>query len=88
MHTSLTLESHPAKWRAIAKDGADLPIEQATVQDAVKNISVGETYDFDFTPREPGDYELKFCSLFGSEVTQMLAIVPPDSPFSVYAAKR
>ncbi len=86
--TSLTLDNHPTKWRTIAKDGADLPTEQVTVRDAVRDISVGETYDFEFAPKELGDYELKFCSLFGSEVTQMIAVVPPGSPFSVYAAKR
>jgi FtsP/CotA-like multicopper oxidase with cupredoxin domain len=38
--TSLILEGRPAKWRAIAKDGADLPAEQATIQDAARDISV------------------------------------------------
>ena len=85
--TSLTVENHPAKWRAIAKDGRDLPTERAIVLDAVRDISVGETYDFEFAPKEPGDYELKFRSLLGTEVTQMIAVVPPDSPFSVYAKR-
>ena len=84
--TSLLLEGRPAKWRAIAKDGAGLPAEQATIQDSARDISVGETYDFEFAPTEPGDYELKFSSLFGNTVTQMIAVVPPSSPFSVYAA--
>ena len=85
--TSLTVENHPAKWRAIAKDGRDLPTERAIVLDAVRDISVGETYDFEFAPKEPCDYELKFRSLLGTEVTQMIAVVPPDSPFSVYAKR-
>jgi hypothetical protein len=86
--TSLTLDEHPVKWRAIAKDGADLPPQQATVQDALRAISVGETYDYEFAPIAPGNYALRFCSVLGSEVTQMIAVVPPGSPFSVYAAKR
>jgi len=86
--TSLVTEDHPVKWRAIAKDGADLPAQQATVQDAVQTISVGETYDYEFAPQAPGQYELRFCSDFGSEVTLMIAVVPPGSPFSVFAAKR
>jgi manganese oxidase len=85
--TSLVSEGHPVKWRAIAKDGADLPPQQATVRDAVQNISVGETYDFEFVPKEPGDYQLRFCSPIGSEVTQMVAVVPDSSPFSVFAAQ-
>ncbi len=88
LDTSLVTESHPVKWRAIAKDGADLPPQQATVQDAVQTISVGETYDYEFAPKAPGQYELRFCSDFGSEVTQMIAVVPPGSPFSVFAARR
>jgi FtsP/CotA-like multicopper oxidase with cupredoxin domain len=88
VRTSLILEDHPAKWRALAKDGAELPPPQATLQDAVKDVSVGETYDFEFAPTEPGDYALTFRSLLGSEVTQMIAVVPPGSAFSVYASKR
>src|SRR5260370_26615967 len=38
VRTSLILENHTAKWRAIAKDGADLPPSQATVQDTVEDI--------------------------------------------------
>ncbi len=86
--TSLTLEGHPGKWRAIAKDGADLPAQQATVRDAVQLISVGETYDFEFDPKEPGDYQLRFSSPLGSEVTQVVTVVPRGSPFSVFAANR
>jgi hypothetical protein len=36
-------------WRAIAKDGADLPANQATVRPARQYVSVGETYDFEIT---------------------------------------
>jgi FtsP/CotA-like multicopper oxidase with cupredoxin domain len=85
--SSLTSGGHPAKWRAIAKDGADLPSQQATVRDAVQSISVGETYDFAFAPKQPGRYELRFFSpIFGSEVTQVMAVVPPGAPLSVFVA--
>ncbi|GAC1437291.1 MAG: hypothetical protein NVSMB58_29660 [Terriglobales bacterium] len=86
--TSLAMENHPVKWRAIAKDGADLPQQQATVQEATKTVSVGETYDYQFTPTAPGNYELRFSSDLGSQVSQMIAIVPPGTPFSAFAAKR
>ncbi len=84
---SLTLNGHPVQWRAIAKDGADLPAQQATVREATQPISVGETYDFEFAPKEDGDYELRFCSPLGSVVTQVIAVVPRESRFSVFAAK-
>ncbi len=85
---SLTSEERPAKWRAIAKDGADLPPQQATVQDAKWNISVGETGDFEFTPKTPGSYQLRFTTLDAIEITQGIMVVPPDDPASVFAAKQ
>lgn len=51
-------DSTLAEWRAIAKDGADLPAGQRTVRRAVQAIDVGETYDFEFTPPAAGEYVL------------------------------
>jgi len=45
-------------WKAVAKDGADLPAAQATTRRAVQPIMVGETYDFEFNPPERGVYTL------------------------------
>jgi FtsP/CotA-like multicopper oxidase with cupredoxin domain len=42
-------------WRALAKDGLDLPSEQAVAGQAQVQMGNGETYDFEFTPTEPGD---------------------------------
>ena len=86
--TSLQLDGRPVQWRAVAKDGADLPPQQATVRDAVEHISVGETYDFEFAPKMPGEYELRFCAPLGGAVTQVVLVVPPTAPVSVYAAQR
>jgi manganese oxidase len=88
VEVSLSCNGHPEKWRAIAKDGADLPPQQATVRDALWPISVGETGDFEFTPKTPGSYQLRFTSRLGREVTQGILVVPHDDPLSVYAAKR
>lgn len=85
--TSLSVDNRPASWRALAKDGADLPAQQATVRDATQVISVGETYDFEFSPEKPGAYQLRFCSRIGSEVMQPITVVPPGSAFSVFARK-
>ncbi len=46
-------------WRAVAKDGADLPPHQATVRPARQRVAVGETYDFEFTPARPGKLRLE-----------------------------
>ncbi len=50
----------PAEWRAIAKDGADLPPSLATVRPAHLGFLPGEIYDFEFTPETPGELELAF----------------------------
>jgi FtsP/CotA-like multicopper oxidase with cupredoxin domain len=55
---SLRGESGPVQWRAIAKDGADLPPNQATKRAATLTIGVGETYDFEYEPDGPGDLRL------------------------------
>jgi len=49
----------PVRWRPVAKDGADLPPTQTSRQPAQQTISVGETYDFEFTPEEPGELRLE-----------------------------
>ena len=55
---SLSRDTIVAEWRALAKDGADLPAEQARVRKARLFIVAGETYDFEFTPPQAGEYRL------------------------------
>lgn len=47
----------PVLWRAVAKDGADLPAHAATRRPADFMLAPGETYDFDVLP-EPGELRL------------------------------
>jgi FtsP/CotA-like multicopper oxidase with cupredoxin domain len=54
----LKLNGAFAEWRAVAKDGADLPASQRVISKAELSIDVGETYDFEFTPTRPGVYVL------------------------------
>jgi FtsP/CotA-like multicopper oxidase with cupredoxin domain len=48
----------PVVWRAIAKDGADLPPPAATRRPADFMLSPGETFDFEIVP-EPGELRLE-----------------------------
>jgi len=48
----LVSDTTPVTWRALAKDGADLPAALATTRPARQSVSVGETYDFEFTPHD------------------------------------
>ena len=51
---------NPASWRAVAKDGADLPPSQATVRPAGITFMPGEIYDFEFTRAAAGELVLEF----------------------------
>lgn len=42
-------------WRAVAKDGMDLPADQTMMRRSAQQMGNGETYDFAFTPTEPGN---------------------------------
>src|SRR4030095_9538894 len=48
-----------AQWRPLAKDGADLPEAQRIPRRARQIVTMGETYDFEFTPKEPGILRLE-----------------------------
>ena len=41
------------EWRPVAKDGADLPASQATMQSAILDVHPGETYDFEVLRPRP-----------------------------------
>jgi FtsP/CotA-like multicopper oxidase with cupredoxin domain len=60
---SLKRDSTVVRWRAVAKDGADLPPSQVRERRAFLMINVGETYDFEFDAREPGEYVLQMDQL-------------------------
>jgi FtsP/CotA-like multicopper oxidase with cupredoxin domain len=49
----------PVEWRNIAKDGADLPLQQIVNTKEPLSIAVGETRDFEFRPTAPGDLRVE-----------------------------
>jgi FtsP/CotA-like multicopper oxidase with cupredoxin domain len=55
---SLGTDTTIVKWRPIAKDGADLPLSQQTLQSAYLLTGPGETADFEYVPSEPGNLRL------------------------------
>jgi FtsP/CotA-like multicopper oxidase with cupredoxin domain len=54
---SILADSTLVTWRRLAKDGADLPANQAVLGPARQVLDVGETFDAEFTGR-PGAYRL------------------------------
>jgi FtsP/CotA-like multicopper oxidase with cupredoxin domain len=71
MITRLTRDSTLLEWRALAKDGRDLPPDQATLRPAVQQSGNGETYDFEFTPTAPGDLRFTMSSAAGVRLVSM-----------------
>ena len=67
-------QEHPATWRQLAKDGADVPARLGQPGDAVLQIASGETYDFEFRAQEPGEIPLEIQNLFsqGKLVSQIV----------------
>jgi hypothetical protein len=71
MIARLMRDSTLLEWRAVAKDGRDLPPGQATVRPAMQQFGNGETYDFEFTPTTPGDLRFTMSSGVGARLVSM-----------------
>lgn len=54
IRVELSRDSTLLSWRALAKDGADLPPARATMEPSAVQIGNGETYDFELVPAAPG----------------------------------
>ncbi len=75
---TLKIGGMPAKWRPLAKDGADLPTGQRELCSAQVTVSVGETYDFEFRPEAVGELALEVLRppiLFPAQVTPSHKVV-------------
>jgi FtsP/CotA-like multicopper oxidase with cupredoxin domain len=70
---SLRQDSTLQLWRHIAKDGADLPAARAVERPARFRIQVGETWDFEWTPR-PGEYTLALGDRDKPEILQRIVV--------------
>jgi hypothetical protein len=53
----MIMNNEPMTLRYIAKDGADLPVNQQVDVKITPRYGVGETADFNFTPSVAGLYE-------------------------------
>lgn len=71
MVARLLRDSTQMVWRAVAKDGMDLPADQATDRPALQQIGNGETYDFEFRPPAPGEARLTVSSGAGALLVTM-----------------
>lgn len=79
---TLQNDSTVARWRAVAKDGADLPPALATMRPARVEMGPGMTSDFEFTPTEPGTWTFEIRSVEPGWYIPLRVIVEPrkDTP--------
>jgi FtsP/CotA-like multicopper oxidase with cupredoxin domain len=61
-------------WRAVAKDGADLPPGQATVRPATQLTQPGETFDFDLMRPRPEVLSLEITTLLPRGVIAVMKV--------------
>ena len=71
MIARLMRDSTLLTWRAVAKDGRDLPASQATMRPSVQQMGNGETYDFEFVPSAPGALRFLVTSGVGVPLVAM-----------------
>jgi FtsP/CotA-like multicopper oxidase with cupredoxin domain len=64
-------------WRAVAKDGADLPPSQAVARTERLLTGPGETADFEFRPEAPGKLALELDSPFAGWRLEVPVTVRP-----------
>jgi FtsP/CotA-like multicopper oxidase with cupredoxin domain len=78
-NVTLTSPRQAIEWRAVAKDGADLPSSQQLVRRADRqSLAVGETYDFAWQPSAPGLYWLEVRRNTGEWMAQARVTVVPE----------
>jgi FtsP/CotA-like multicopper oxidase with cupredoxin domain len=80
MQVSLRNASGPVEWLNVAKDGADMPKELVRPSKALYTITVGETYDVEFSTDQPQDLLLDLL-LPGQKIhtSQTLSFAPASS---------
>lgn len=54
-----TPDSMVVQWRQLAKDGANLPASATVPRRAQQIVSIGETYDFEYTPARAGNLRIE-----------------------------
>jgi FtsP/CotA-like multicopper oxidase with cupredoxin domain len=71
MRMRLLRDSTLLEWRAVAKDGMELPGDQAITSPSEIQMGNGETYDFDFAPSTPGNLHVDVTNAAGVLLVSM-----------------
>jgi FtsP/CotA-like multicopper oxidase with cupredoxin domain len=76
-HFSIKQNDQLVSWTMIAKDGMNLRKDQRKVKPSFQWVAIGETYDFEFSPANPGDYRIELGARVISskpEITQLVKV--------------
>jgi FtsP/CotA-like multicopper oxidase with cupredoxin domain len=77
---TLRNDSSIGRWRAVAKDGYDMPPAQATERIAQLQMGPGETADFELRPTTPGEWRLEIKTTDpGWYIPLSIIVVPAGS---------
>jgi FtsP/CotA-like multicopper oxidase with cupredoxin domain len=63
------------QWRALAKDGAELPARQATLRSAVQRLGPGETFDFEVKRDSAQTLKLEVISPGGPKRLRVFPVI-------------
>jgi FtsP/CotA-like multicopper oxidase with cupredoxin domain len=74
VHVRLARDGQAVTWRALAKDGADLPAALATLRAAEVDLSPGETWDFAYAAEQRGTLRLE-AALPGTQIAATSAAI-------------
>ena len=73
----LTRNGYPVRWIPRAHDGFDLPDVQRRPELADRRLGVGETYDVEYTPTQPGELRVEFRTGAGGLLVDQRIVVEP-----------
>jgi FtsP/CotA-like multicopper oxidase with cupredoxin domain len=77
MSAAITFRAARVTWTPVAKDGFEVPARDHTTRPAVIRANVGETYDFEFTPAEDGDFFFEVFRGGGVVMRQLWRVTAP-----------
>jgi FtsP/CotA-like multicopper oxidase with cupredoxin domain len=80
LHFRFGSESTVARWRPLARDGADLPLALRTPTLARMHMGPGETADFTYVPTQPGRMTLEVWIEEGQRIELPVEIKPRQAP--------
>ena len=83
LHFRFGTEEAAARWKPLARDGADLPLALRSAKPAVMQMGPGETADFTYVPTRPGSMMLEVWIDGGQRV-----VVPVEVRTRAAQAKR